>query len=44
MEKWRRSRTGVFVCHCGRNIADTVDVEKVVTEFKSTEGVVHSES
>ena len=23
-------RIGVFVCHCGTNIAGTVDVEKVV--------------
>ena len=25
-------RIGVFVCHCGTNIAGTVDVEKVAEE------------
>ncbi|MFX1392428.1 MAG: 4Fe-4S binding protein [Promethearchaeota archaeon] len=28
-------RVGVFICHCGHNIAGTVDVEKV-TEYAST--------
>ncbi len=28
-------RVGVYVCHCGKNIADTVDVKKVA-EFAST--------
>ena len=27
-------RIGIFVCHCGRNIAHTVDIEKVVEELK----------
>ena len=26
-------RIGVFVCHCGTNIAGTVDVEKVAEEL-----------
>lgn len=26
----RGPRIGVFVCHCGKNIAGTVDVERVV--------------
>jgi heterodisulfide reductase subunit A len=33
-------RIGVFVCHCGVNIAGTVDVKKVVEEVKKLPGVV----
>ncbi|MCP1109620.1 CoB--CoM heterodisulfide reductase iron-sulfur subunit A family protein [Ohessyouella blattaphilus] len=36
-------RIGVFVCHCGSNIAATVDVEKVVEYAKLEPGVVHAE-
>jgi len=36
-------RTGVFVCHCGKNIAGTVDVKKVARELGQEEGVVFSE-
>jgi len=36
-------RTGVFVCHCGRNIAGTVDVKKVVEAVSKLPGVVHAE-
>ncbi|MDI6840019.1 MAG: NAD(P)-binding protein [bacterium] len=36
-------KIGVFVCHCGRNIAGTVDVDKVVDEIKSYPGVSHCE-
>ena len=36
-------RIGVFVCHCGSNIAATVDVKKVVEVIKSEPGVVHAE-
>ena len=36
-------RIGVFVCHCGINIASTVDVEKVVNILKDYPGVVHVE-
>lgn len=36
-------RIGVFVCHCGTNIAGTVDVAKVVEVIKSEPGVVHAE-
>jgi heterodisulfide reductase subunit A len=32
-------RTGVYVCHCGTNIAATVDVSDVTTFAKSLEGV-----
>jgi len=36
-------RTGVFVCHCGINIAGTVDVKKVAAELAKHPGVVHAE-
>ena len=36
-------RIGVFVCHCGSNIAATVDVKKVVEMALMEPGVVHAE-
>ena len=36
-------RIGVFVCHCGSNIAATVDVKKVVEMVAMEPGVVHAE-
>ena len=36
-------RIGVFVCHCGSNIAATVDVKKVVEMALQEPGVVHAE-
>jgi heterodisulfide reductase subunit A len=36
-------RTGVFICHCGINIAGTVDVKKVAKELAKHPGVVHAE-
>ncbi len=35
-------RIGVFVCHCGTNIAGTVDVVAVAEALKNEPGVVHS--
>ncbi|MEW6068445.1 MAG: CoB--CoM heterodisulfide reductase iron-sulfur subunit A family protein [Nitrospirota bacterium] len=35
-------RIGVFVCHCGINIASTVEVEKVVNAVKNLPGVVYA--
>jgi heterodisulfide reductase subunit A len=35
-------RIGVFVCHCGTNIASTVEVEKVVGAVKDLPGVVYA--
>ncbi len=35
-------RIGVFVCHCGTNIAGTVDVAAVVQALKNEPGVVFS--
>ena len=36
------ARTGIFICHCGTNIAGTVDVEKVAQAAEDFPGVVHS--
>ena len=36
-------KIGVFVCHCGSNIAATVDVKKVVEMALLEQGVVHAE-
>lgn len=36
-------RIGVFVCHCGSNIAATVDVKKVVEMALREPGVFHAE-
>jgi heterodisulfide reductase subunit A len=36
-------RIGVFVCHCGVNIAGVVNVKRVIEEAKSIPGVVHAE-
>jgi len=35
-------RIGVFVCHCGINIASTVEVERVVESVKDLPGVVYA--
>ncbi|MDD5297150.1 MAG: CoB--CoM heterodisulfide reductase iron-sulfur subunit A family protein [Rhodocyclaceae bacterium] len=35
-----KKRTGVFVCHCGNNIAATVDVARVAQEMAGEESVV----
>ena len=36
-------RIGVFVCHCGINIAGVVDVPAVMGDAKTLDGVVHVE-
>ncbi len=36
-------RIGVYVCHCGHNIAGVVDVAKVVKEVKDMDNVVDAE-
>ncbi len=38
-----KKRTGVFVCHCGTNIAATVDVAKVAKEMSDEDNVVYSQ-
>jgi heterodisulfide reductase subunit A len=37
------ARIGVFICHCGHNIASAVDVEKVVEYARTLPGVVHAD-
>ena len=37
------ARIGVFVCHCGLNIAGTVDVKRVVEEVGRLPDVAHAE-
>ena len=39
-----KERIGVFICHCGRNIAGTVDVEKVAEVISKHPLVVHCET
>lgn len=36
-------RIGVFVCHCGTNIAKIIDVERLANAAKNWEGVVYSD-
>ncbi|MCD4829390.1 MAG: CoB--CoM heterodisulfide reductase iron-sulfur subunit A family protein [Candidatus Cloacimonetes bacterium] len=36
-------RIGVFICHCGVNIKDTVDVEALSEFFMSRDDIVHAE-
>lgn len=38
----KKKRIGVFVCHCGINIASVVDVERVAKELESYPGVTLS--
>ena len=40
MEGIEEARVGVFVCHCGSNIAGVIDVEQVVEFSKTLPGVV----
>jgi heterodisulfide reductase subunit A len=35
-------RIGIFVCHCGTNIAGTIDVERVVAEVRKFPEVVYA--
>lgn len=37
-------RIGLFVCHCGINIASVIDIEKVVETAKDLPGVVYAEA
>jgi heterodisulfide reductase subunit A len=36
------ARVGVFICHCGTNIAGVVDIDSVVAEAKTLPHVVHA--
>ena len=37
-----KPKVGVYVCHCGGNISDVVDVKKVLEALKNVEGVTLS--
>ncbi len=37
------ARVGVFICHCGTNIAGVVDIQKVTEEIAREEGVITSQ-
>ncbi len=41
--KEEKARIGLFVCHCGINISQTVDVKQVAKDGGKLSGVVHSE-
>ncbi|MFX0019261.1 MAG: FAD-dependent oxidoreductase [Candidatus Hermodarchaeota archaeon] len=36
-------RIGVFICHCGSNIADFVDVEKIAEEIQTIHEIIYVE-
>jgi len=36
-------RTGVFICHCGTNIAGTVDIARAIEASRNFPGVVHAD-
>ncbi len=40
----QEERIGVFVCHCGTNIAGTVDVKRVADTISMENGVRHSQT
>jgi heterodisulfide reductase subunit A len=42
IELGEEPRVGVFVCHCGANIAGVIDVEKLVEAARGFPGVVHA--
>jgi len=43
MAENEEARIGVFVCHCGTNIAGSIDVKEVVEYAKTLPGVAHAE-
>ena len=32
-------KIGIFICHCGTNIASTVDIERVIENIKDYPGI-----
>ena len=40
MERNNKIRIGVYVCHCGGNISDVVNVKRVVEEVRKEKDVV----
>jgi heterodisulfide reductase subunit A2 len=43
-EKQKKERIGVYICHCGGNISDYVDVTQVKDLVKNEEGVIVSKN
>lgn len=43
MSKSQEKRVGVFLCHCGKNIAGGVDIQALFEYAKQLDGVVHVE-
>ena len=39
-----KARIGIFICHCGHNIASVVDVKKVADSASKMPGIVHAET
>jgi len=39
-----KARIGIFICHCGHNIASVVDVKKVAEAAGKMPGIVHTET
>jgi heterodisulfide reductase subunit A len=37
------ARIGVFVCHCGKNIASAIDVDRVLEEIRKHPAVAHAD-
>ncbi len=43
-EKQKKERIGVYICHCGGNISDYVDVSKIKDIVKTEKGVIVSKN
>ncbi len=43
-EKQKKERIGVYICHCGGNISDYVDVAQIKDIVKNEEGVIVSKN
>jgi heterodisulfide reductase subunit A-like polyferredoxin len=39
-----KARIGIFICHCGHNIASVVDVKKVAEAASKMPGIAHAET
>jgi heterodisulfide reductase subunit A-like polyferredoxin len=39
-----KARIGIFICHCGHNIASVVDVKKVAESASKLPGIAHAET
>lgn len=40
----KEPRIGVFICHCGENIASVVDIRSTVEDVRKLPGVVHAQN